>query len=688
MRTNRKTTMFRPILALLLSLGVLATLPQGAALATRSRLSPGPQERPDSQMQFGAAQKLAGREQRNISPGDEANLTLAMSPRQSGRRRRAPLPVTVVPGTAAAYLVLNVEFASVDALARFNVPGVTVFAHKDRFADVFVERRPMVLEQLQQAPGVVWMEQNAAIEVPPPPARPRTLDKVRGEENAEEIVRGGLDGLTGKGTIIAIVDSGVDFRNPDFITYDSAGAPTSRLLYFWDTTTNDFDARRLGSKPPLSYPNRSSIGTLYTRAQLTAALRRERSGQSSGIPAADLIGHGTACAGVAAGNGNNSKDTTGEKRAEVIGVAPEADIIAVRISDNSTPYVKNMFLLNAICEWLDSAVGLRPLVVSCSFGGHRGGHDGSRIEERQLDARFPLSRTGRAIVIAAGNEALNELHTEVSFADKNAPGIITWQAEDSGAKLEVYFENTDLSNLEYATANGTRVAVSAYVNPLTRTAVAEVMAPPGRGGLALFDSTGQRIKADVYISGGEFNPDIASPGRQISTPGTANNAITVGSYDWNRVFSFQGRQVLLRDAQRKEIVIGQLSAYSNPGFSRNGTVKPEIVAPGEYYYASFARLLDHTGVDTYDPKTNPKGNAPDTSGNYMLFNGTSAATPYTAGVVALMFQKQPALTLGQVRELLKNSASQDSFTSTLPNPAWGYGKLDLKAVRRTLAAIR
>ena len=437
----------------------------------------------------------------------------------------------------------------------------------------------------------------------------------------------------------------------------------------------------------MSYPNRAAVGTLYTRAQLTAALRIEQSGKSSGIPATDLNGHGTACAGVAAGNGNNSKDTSGERRAEVIGVAPEADIIAVSIADESTRYIKNMFLLNAICEWLDTAAGLRPLVVSCSFGGHLGGHDGYRIAERQLDARFPLSRKGRAIVVAAGNEALNGLHAEVSFADKSTPGIISWQAEEGGARLEIYFENGDLSDLEYAGGKEIRVEPSAYVNPLTKTAVAEIKVPPGRGRLALFDSSGHRIKADVYISGGQFNADTASPGKQISTPGTANHAITVGSYDWNRVFSYQGRQFLMRDALQRQIVIGQLSVYSNPGFSRNGTVKPEVVAPGEYFYASFAKLLDHTGVHLYNPKTNPGGNAPDSSGNYMLFNGTSAATPYVAGVVALMFQKKATLTLGQIRELLKHTASQDSFTSSVPNPAWGYGKLDLNAVRRALSSI-
>jgi len=679
---------FRSVALWLLLALVYVALLSGPGTRTRTARAADAQQTSNVEMQFGPSLKLGSGEQRIISPQDEADLATAMSTSAPRSQRLRQPQMARVPDSPVAYLVLNVEFDSAASLARFSIPGVTVFAHKDKFADVFVEPKQSVMDQLRKAPGIVWVEQSAAIEVPPPPVRPRTLERVRGEEKGEEIVRGGLDGVTGKGTIIAVLDSGLDFRNPDFITYDAAGRPSSRLLYLWDTTSADYDSRQLGGKPPLSYPNRASIGTLYTRAQLTAALRLEKSGRSSVIPACDLNGHGTACAGVAAGNGNNGKGADGAKRPEVIGVAPDADIIAVRISDESTPYIKNMFLLNAICEWLDSVAGARPLVVSCSFGGHRGGHDGYRIEERQLDARFPLNRQGRAIVIAAGNEALNEFHSAVSFADLNNSGVVTWQAEKSGAKLEIYFESGDLDDLDYASVKGMRIDASAYLNPLTKKPVAEAKVPPGRGGLALFDNSGRRLKADIYISGGQFDADVASAARQVSTPGTANNAITVGSYDWNRVFDYQGRQFLLRDVMHREMQIGQLSAYSNPGFSRNGTVKPEIVAPGEYYYASFAKLLDHSGVHTYNATTNPTGNAPDSSGNYMLFNGTSAATPYVAGVVSLMFQQKPTLTFGQVRELLTHNASQDGYTGSLPNPAWGYGKLDLKAIRKILAALK
>jgi subtilisin family serine protease len=85
---------------------------------------------------------------------------------------------------------------------------------------------------------------------------------------------------------------------------------------------------------------------------------------------------------------------------------------------------------------------------------------------------------------------------------------------------------------------------------------------------------------------------------------------------------------------------------------------------------------------------NPKEWHVDSSGNYILFNGTSSAAPYTAGVIALMLQKRPSLTSGEIKSLLERNATQDSYTGAVPNQKWGYGKLDLAAVRATLNAIR
>jgi subtilisin family serine protease len=191
---------------------------------------------------------------------------------------------------------------------------------------------------------------------------------------------------------------------------------------------------------------------------------------------------------------------------------------------------------------------------------------------------------------------------------------------------------------------------------------------------------------DAYIAGygiepqfpdGGFDPSCATPGKQIDTPGSASCAITVGSYDFNDLFHVKGDYHTIPVNTGRawvEMVVGSRSAYSNPGYRRLGQqIKPEIVAPGQYFTAAAP------------PKV--KGLLYDTSGNYQLFNGTSAATPYTAGVVALLMQKKRDITLGEIKKLLQKHAASDKYTGEVPNPEWGYGKLTRKAVVEMIKAL-
>ena len=111
--------------------------------------------------------------------------------------------------------------------------------------------------------------------------------------------------LLGKGVLIGIVDSGIDYENPDFRNEDG----TTRILALWDQTIQN-------GKPPEGY----HIGTEFTSSeQINEALHMEvREERYRIVPSRDTSGHGTAVAGIAAGNGRGSKN--GKYR----GVAPEA----------------------------------------------------------------------------------------------------------------------------------------------------------------------------------------------------------------------------------------------------------------------------------------------------------------------------------------------------------------------------
>ena len=117
--------------------------------------------------------------------------------------------------------------------------------------------------------------------------------------------------LLGKGVLIGIVDSGIDYENPDFRNADG----TTRIAALWDQTVET-------GLPPAGY----NVGTEFTSQQINAAL------QTAGheerfrlVPSRDISGHGTAVAGIAAGNGRGSQG--GRYR----GVAPEAELLIVKM---------------------------------------------------------------------------------------------------------------------------------------------------------------------------------------------------------------------------------------------------------------------------------------------------------------------------------------------------------------------
>jgi subtilisin family serine protease len=672
-------------------LAVLAVLAVGPALRAQSQDLSSLEQLPDLKsakagkpMALTALPTLTGLPD-TVSPTLRASAASLMS---TGREQR----IAASQGNPVYYLLFHAEFDSAGSRQRLRVPGASILTAFDRFAELFVPLSPdqkgpdqAAYKALISTPGLVWLELSEVVEVPPAPAF-RVGAPTRSVP--EQIVRGGYAGLTGKGVIVAVIDSGLDFRNADFINFDPAGRPTSRLLYLWDTMTNAFDSYGIGSKPPYSFPNGSSIGTLYTREQLTA----EIASRGTRIPVTDEQGHGTAATGVAAGNGNNS-------RGVFAGVAPEADIIMVRIGGTGHG-MPNAYLLNAAVAWIDSVARSegRPVVFSYSVGGQSGGHDGLSIEERELSARFASNVPGRAIVIAAGNDRRNGLHSQAAFQGDAQPAVFAWKSETT-SHLFLYFhsqsgEIPDPKQLQLAplevSVNGQpqQLPVPQLVghaeNPLSHDLMLEFASPVGWAGLKVWSASGSPLIADGYIPfGGKFDPSIQRVAEIVATPGTTASAITVGSYDWNDQFNYQGRQITVPDlacGTKNPMQVGDLSCYSSIGYSRGGTIKPDITSPGEWYSASYAKYPDGTGIG-------PKENYSDSSGYYMLFNGTSAATPYTAGIVALMLQKKPNLTCGEIKTLLELNATQDNYTGAVPNPGWGYGKLDLAAVRSILNAI-
>ncbi len=592
-------------------------------------------------------------------------------------------------GEPVLFTLLHLEFETPAARTAIftnqktsRIAGATVVTTSGRFADVFVASDE-AWDAVERSRGLVRVEYGATVNAPPPP--PAAQAPLTSQAIPEPIVRGGRSGLTGKNTIVAVLDTGVDFRHPDFITYDTQGRPTSRLRYLWDTSMAYIPGR--GSVSPVKFPNGGSIGTLFTRDQLTAELRSS----TVTIPGTDLQGHGTACAGIAVGNGNGDQGTDGLKRPEVVGVAPEADIVGITMGFAGG--FENSYLMNPMVEWLDRVAGTTPLIISGSFGGHYSGHDGQTVFERHLNDRFPLTKSGRALVLAAGNEGSDGIHAHIKFSKE--PQLVSWNAKRA-TKIRIYMGSDDKGLVllaSKATPLGDNLKVE--LNPLTDQYSATLSVAQGIGGVWFTNTDDKPSEAHLYVNSTEqavFSPENTSYSHLVGAPGNTENAITVGSYSWNDNFHTRGSLTTLGAVCRSTagtsvaFEIGFLSCYSSPGPNRAvagkaAVIKPEIVAPGEWYSASLAKV----------PQMGPvQGWRYDSTGNYAAMNGTSSATPYTSGVIALMFQKNPKLTLGDVRTLLMRHSTKSGlqpFASALPNNNWGYGKLDLAAIDRILGSL-
>jgi hypothetical protein len=208
-------------------------------------------------------------------------------------------------------------------------------------------------------------------------------------------------------------------------------------------------------------------------------------------------------------------------------------------------------------------------------------------------------------------------------------------------------------------------------NGATHIAISLAQSLAGQGGTIRFDRTrnGGTGVVDGYVEfgdGGVTYGDGYFPVPELSgniiEPANGDNVVAVGSF---KTKSFGG-----------SAVPQAISSFSSFGPTRDGRLKPDVAAPGEYLYST--RSLDA-------PASNYAGIV---NNDYAIDRGTSMATPHATGVAALAWQSNPSLTGAQMRERLRRTANLPTDGSTPPNITWGYGKLNaLRAVERTVASI-
>lgn len=483
--------------------------------------------------------------------------------------------------------------------------------------------------------------------------------------------------LSGKGTIIAFIDTGIDYINPVFKNPDGS----SRILAIWDQTIQE-------GMPPAGF----EYGTEYNRNQINQALQNER--PYSVVPSRDENGHGTAIASIAAGS------RIGEG-SEFTGAAYDADILVIKLKECKT-YLRDYYLIPETVpayQSTDIIMALeyadmfaksfyRPVVFCIALGSSYGSHSGNSPLSNYLNRL--ASKRSRVFVAGGGNEGNSAHHYEGDLSPgngreeenqeeieirvgENERGFITeiWGKSpnifslairspggeeipntgvrvDRGIEYEFVYERTSIT-VSYALVEGStgdELITVRFQNPTPGIWTLILQSESGlrNAGFHVWLPISQFLSSETYFL--SPNPNIT-----LTIPGYAENMITATAYSdsTNSIYVRSGR-----------------------GFSRGSEIKPDIAAPG----VNISAVQRAVGQEIRVAKV----------------TGSAAAAAITAGGVADFLQW--AVTEGNANYLksaevknyfIRGAVRDDNLT--YPNPLWGFGKLSVLGVFDSLAGV-
>ncbi len=492
------------------------------------------------------------------------------------------------------------------------------------------------------------------------------------EQDAENVAVADTDrrrpeGLseTGRGTVIGVVDFGCDFAHPDVV----AANGDSRLLALWDQRSTTSDGNRYG------------YGRVLRRTELTKAIRADDPYAAAGYhPSRSDPGpgaHGTHVLSIAAGNGRGGGPA---------GIAPEADLVFVHLGqpgwEKNGPLGDSGNLLEAI-DFIVAEAGDRPLVINMSIGRHAGPHDGTTLIEQALDW-LVRSRDGTAAVQSTGNYFARDVHScgQLRNGETDELEFEVSRGDRTPNELEVWYPGADVFRAELIAPDGRTVARVAQnakapiVIDGTRVGTIYHRARDPNNGdhhINLFQypnavpGTWRIALHGEDVSDGRYHAWVErDPGCNVCqarfTPAHAEHTATTGSI-------CNGLQTIVVGAYDGHDPDHPLAPFSSSGPTRDGRVRPLVLAPGVRVLAA---------------RSHPKeGTAP----LLTRMSGTSMAAPHVSGTIALMLEAAGRLGIVEIRRALFETLRAVSSADPRDRHRVGFGALDTAAAVQRAAEI-
>ncbi|WP_461206550.1 S8 family serine peptidase [Clostridium sp. DL1XJH146] len=539
-----------------------------------------------------------------------------------------------------------------------NIDFGAAFALDERYAVAFVEY-DKAYEFFKNTIEIVYVEEPTIF----------TLSQVSPIDaaNISEFHNNPVFQLRGNGVMVGIIDTGIDYLNDEFIYEDN----TTRIINIWDQSIEENGS-----------PGVFGVGKEYTREEINEAINVKKAGGDpySIVNSKDIIGHGTAMAGIVGGRGKNP---------ELIGAAPDCEFLIVKLNgvknsikkqegvgDKDIPMYCSAELVLGIKYLYEKSRELRKsLVILLPFESNKGAHDGTAITERYIDEISKVR--GLVVATGVGNQGDEEIHTSGDFEKIGDVRTIELKVDSlqKNLKFEIWCSKPDKISIGIVSPSGEvidkiparlfeeeiiklvyegSVITVNYSLPeeITGDERITIQITNIRGGLWKFN-----LYAD-YVVTGRYNawlPQRAllmeetrflnpTQNGTITIPSTSEKAISTAFYNQN---------------------INTVVVKSGRGYTRNLMIKPEIAGGG-------------VNVKTTKP-----------GGGETIVSGSSVGAAVTAGACALILEwgivkgNDPTMYSTKVKTYLIRGAGQRKG-DIYPNRNWGYGQLDMEGVFREI----
>lgn len=467
--------------------------------------------------------------------------------------------------------------------------------------------------------------------------------------------------LTGRDTLVAIVDTGIDYLNEEFMDYEG----NTRIEYIWDQTLDFIDR-----------PNRVKVpfGVTYSKEDIQAAINLSKAGGDpySIVPSKDEIGHGTEMTGIIGSTGKNP---------QLKGVVPNCKFVIVKlIEDYSFQKQFNIkiptynvtsvfFALNFLYNY--ELTSPFPMVIYFPLGTSLGSHRGNDLLSKYIDNICLIS--GIVVVSGTGNERASGGHTSgiLSTSEPTKTIELDVSPEQENIVVEIWTEPPNIISLDIISPSGentgvinhlinatttytflfekTEVKVNYYVpEESSGSQLIRVRFSNLQPGIWIFRVIGDLILDGVFdawipqqgisVGGTHFIP--ADPYGTITSPGNATVLVTAAAYNQNN---------------------NNILNYSGMAFNTN-----------------YAGVIDVAagGVNALTVAPNNKT---------AIVNGTSVAAAIVAGACSMLFEwgdvqgNNPNMYAQTIKAYLARGVTQRPG-DIYPNPQWGYGILNIFAM--------